>query len=75
MTPTIPSDQLVHDITFSEIDYMVDRMRAIECRTGNPEGIEIHQFGHTWCFYSKTMPWATFYTVKGIKAEDSVYLD
>jgi len=57
-------------IESSEIGYMLDRMEAIRSRPGNPEGIEIARFGGAACFYSKTMPWATFNTVKGLRSGD-----
>ncbi len=55
----------------SEIDYMLDRMEAIRERPGNPEGVEIARIGGAICFYSKTMPWATFNTVKGLRSGDA----
>ena len=34
----LPSEELIERIQDSETDYMLDRMKAIEGRTGNPEG-------------------------------------
>lgn len=75
MAPLIPSSELVKDIEFSELDYLHDRMNAIRNRTGNPEGIEIVQFGNAVCFYSKTMPWGAFNTVKGMTSADREHVD
>ncbi|MDQ0059841.1 GNAT family N-acetyltransferase [Paenibacillus harenae] len=69
------SETLISRIVQSEIDYMTDRMLAIKERPGNPEGIEIWQTGHTTCYYSETMPWASFNTVKGFRGEDIEHLD
>lgn len=71
----LPSEELIHRIQHSETDYMQDRMKAIEGRPGNPEGVEIEQFGQALCLYSRTMPWLSFNTVKGIQSEDSIHLD
>jgi len=71
----IPSIKLVRDIEFSELDYMYDRMIAIRSRPGNPEGIELAQYGNARCFYSRTMPWGSFNTVKGLTSDDHVHLD
>lgn len=54
---------------------MTDRMLAIKERPGNPEGIEIWQTGQTSCYFSETMPWASFNTVKGFRSEDIEHLD
>ena len=53
----LPSEELIERIQDSETDYMLDRMKAIEGRTGNPEGVEMKRFGRALCLYSKTMPW------------------
>ncbi|MHA7965489.1 GNAT family N-acetyltransferase [Paenibacillus sp. CAU 1782] len=50
-------------------------MAAIMDRPGNPEGIEIGEFGGTLCLYSRTMPWGQFNAVKGLKGSDIGYLD
>ncbi|KOR89852.1 GNAT family N-acetyltransferase [Paenibacillus solani] len=71
----LPSEELMVRIQQSETDYMYDRMKAIEERAGNPEGVEMAYFGHALCLYSKTMPWPSFNTVKGIRSEDVVHLD
>ncbi|TXK71946.1 GNAT family N-acetyltransferase [Paenibacillus sp. N3.4] len=63
------------EIEHSEINYMHDRMLAIQSRLNNPEGIEVQQFGNAWCFYSRTMPWAAFNTVKGMTNADIELLD
>ena len=54
----------------SESDYMVDRMQAIAERRDNPEGVVIARFGGAVCLYSRTMPWGSFNTVKGITDAD-----
>ncbi|MEC0094183.1 hypothetical protein [Paenibacillus macquariensis] len=54
----------------SEINYMIDRMTAIQEREGNPEGIEINEFGLCTAFYSRTMPWGLFNNVKGLIEEE-----
>ncbi|MFC3799526.1 GNAT family N-acetyltransferase [Cohnella sp. GCM10012308] len=66
-----PSLALISDIEASEIEFMMDRMEAIRDRPGNPEGIEIERFGNAVCFYSKTMPWPAFNTVKGLAETDA----
>lgn len=75
MNRLIPSIDLIKEIELSEIDYMTDRMLAIQSRDKNPEGIDIQQFGNAVCFYSKTMPWPTFNTVKGLTNNDLEHLD
>ncbi|MCR8843298.1 GNAT family N-acetyltransferase [Paenibacillus sp. SC116] len=75
MNPIVPSLRLIHDIENSEIDYMSDRMIAIQNRPNNPEGIEIQHFGNAVCFYSRTMPWPTFNTVKGLTSADIEYIE
>ena len=55
----------------SEVDYTLDRMEAIRDRPGNPEGIEMLRIGGALCIYSRTMPWAGFNTVKGLKSSDA----
>ncbi|SMF82522.1 Acetyltransferase (GNAT) domain-containing protein [Paenibacillus uliginis N3/975] len=75
MIPSFPSEPLIVDIESSEVDYMTDRMKAIEERDGNPEGVEITRIGHAVCLYSKSMPWPSFNTVKGIRSEDIPYID
>ncbi|MFD0959062.1 GNAT family N-acetyltransferase [Paenibacillus chungangensis] len=71
----LPSEQLVHEIESSEIQYMLDRMTAIQSKAGNPEGIEMKHFGSTLCLYSERMPWAMFNTVKGMSSADAEYID
>ncbi|MFD0618854.1 GNAT family N-acetyltransferase [Paenibacillus sp. GCM10027629] len=70
MSRYIATESLIQDIEQSEIDYMVDRMRSIQLRDDNPEGVEIVRLGRATCFYSKTMPWPMFNTVKGLRNED-----
>ena len=71
----LPSPQRTREIEQSEIDYMTDRMVAIRNRPHNPEGIEIEKFGSAVCFYSKTMPWASFNTVKGLTHDDKNFIE
>lgn len=59
------SHEIAEALERSEIEYMTDRMLAIQEREGNPEGIEIQQFGQCTAFYSRTMQWALFNNVKG----------
>ncbi|WP_152393568.1 GNAT family N-acetyltransferase [Paenibacillus guangzhouensis] len=75
MSRYLPTKSLIEDIEQSEIDYMVDRMRSIQLRDGNPEGVEILHMGHATCFYSKSMPWPMFNTVKGLSNEDLEHLE
>lgn len=75
MRAQLPSETLIRDMVYSEVDYMMDRMLAIQNREGNPEGIELKRFGNVLCLYSKTMPWATFNTVKGMTHADLNYMD
>lgn len=70
MNRYLSNESFMNEIEQSEIDYMVDRMRSIQLREGNPEGVEIVRIGHATCFYSKTMPWPMFNTVKGLRNED-----
>lgn len=70
METLIVSEQLIKDIVRSETEYMHDRMAAIQSRSGNPEGIEMRTIGNALCLYSKTMPWLSFNTVKGITNDD-----
>ncbi|MDI4647461.1 GNAT family N-acetyltransferase [Cohnella hashimotonis] len=70
-----PSLALIRDIEASEIEFMMDRMEAIRDRPGNPEGVEIERFGNAVCFYSKTMPWPAFNTVKGLAEADADRID
>lgn len=75
MRTYFPSESLIRDIVYSEVDYMLDRMLAIQHREGNPEGIELKRFGNVLCLYSQTMPWAAFNTVKGMTQADLKYMD
>jgi len=70
-----PSSELIKDLTNAEIHYMVDRMTAIKERPGNPEGVEVEQFGQALCLYSRSMPWPSFNTVKGLTSTDTGVLD
>ncbi|WP_213621524.1 GNAT family N-acetyltransferase [Paenibacillus sp. J22TS3] len=67
--------ELIQEIEQSEIRYMSDRMSAIQGRPGNPEGIEIQQFGQAVCYYSRSMPWGSFNTVKGITGAEVELID
>lgn len=64
--------QLAETLEKSETDYMVDRMNAIKEREGNPEGIEIKQFGNCTAFYSRTMAWGQFNNVKGPLSKEMI---
>ena len=75
MNDYLPSANLVREIEESEMEYMIDRMEAIQSRPGNPEGIEVKRFGSAVCYYSKTMPWPSFNRVKGLRSEDASQLD
>lgn len=70
----LPDARLIDEIERSEIAYMTDRMKAIRERTGNPEGVDIREFGGAVAYYSETMPWASFNTVKGLRAGDESLL-
>jgi GNAT superfamily N-acetyltransferase len=65
---------LVDELERCEIESMADRMTAIQERTGNPEGVEIAKIGGATCFYSRTMPWPAFNTVKGLRNEGEAEL-
>ncbi len=69
------SETLIHTVAASETDYMIDRMQAIAERPGNPEGIAMERFGDAVCFYSRTMPWGNFNTVKGMTSQSMESLD
>ncbi|MNW31582.1 hypothetical protein D3C74_85050 [compost metagenome] len=71
----LPSLSLVQEIERAEIDYMTDRMLAIQQREGNPEGIKQQRFGHAVCYYSRTMPWPSFNTVKGLTSADIEHIE
>lgn len=71
----MPSSGLIEQLDQSEIDYMSDRMRAIQSRPGNPEGIEVQRFGSVVCLYSRTMPWGQFNAVKGLRDSNIEQLD
>ncbi|CAG5084741.1 GCN5-related N-acetyltransferase [Thermobacillus xylanilyticus] len=75
MNQSVPSLELIRAIEQSEIDYMYDRMLAIRGRPGNPEGVEIGQFGNALCLYSRTMHWPSFNTVKGLTSEEIGQID
>ncbi|MFB5762130.1 GNAT family N-acetyltransferase [Paenibacillus medicaginis] len=75
MRPMLPTLQLIEEIEQSEIDYMTDRMQAIQEKPGNPEGVEIHKFGNAVAYYSRTMHWLSFNTVKGLRDQDIDFLD
>ncbi|MBJ6360652.1 GNAT family N-acetyltransferase [Paenibacillus sp. GCM10012307] len=67
--------ELAELIEQSEVQYMIDRMRAIEERPGNPMGIELAQFGRATAFFAREMPWPQFNTVKGMGRDDVGWLD
>lgn len=75
MIYSIPSEQLIKEIELSEVDYMYDRMIAIQSRPSNPEGIEVTKFGNALCLFSRTMPWASFNTVKGLTSNDIQFIE
>lgn len=58
----------------SEMEYMIDRMKAMKERPGNPMGIEIQYFGEAVALYSREMPWPQFNTVKGIGSAEESYV-
>lgn len=65
------SGQLAEALEAAETGVLVDRMEAIRSREGNPEGIEIEQFGGCTAVYSRTMGWTSFNAVCGIGPEDT----
>ncbi|MEF2244628.1 GNAT family N-acetyltransferase [Paenibacillus sp. IITD108] len=75
MMSLTPSQELLETIELSERDYMLDRMLAIQSRTGNPEGVAIQKFGQAYAFYSKMMPWPSFNTVMGLRSTSADYLE
>lgn len=75
MNLTLPTRQLIEEIEQSEIDYMIDRMQAIREKHGNPEGVEMHKFGNGVAYYSRTMHWPAFNTVKGLRDQDIEVLE
>lgn len=72
---THASPNLINAIESSERDYMLDRMKAIQTRPNNPEGVVLRQIGDAWCFYASTMPWPSFNTVRGVHSQDIGLLD
>lgn len=69
------SIELIEEMERSEVEYMRDRMIAIRNKPGNPEGVEVERIGNATCYYSKTMPWASFNTVKGVRSSDIDLID
>ncbi|WP_166237723.1 GNAT family N-acetyltransferase [Paenibacillus turpanensis] len=69
------SSQLAEALERSEIEYMTDRMIAIQEREGNPMGVELHRLGTSTLLYSKAMPWPQFNTIKGFSDADLPQLD
>ena len=69
------SQELASGLERAEIDYMIDRMTAVQERPGNPMGVEMRAFGGATAFYSKAMPWPQFNTVKGLSADEMDCLD
>ncbi|WP_054024781.1 GNAT family N-acetyltransferase [Bacillus sp. FJAT-28004] len=65
------SKELAKRIQQSEIEYLTSRISSIGERPGNPEGVEINQYGQTVAYYIKTMPWGIFNSVKGLGDEDN----
>lgn len=64
------NQELAEKIQQSEIDYVSSRIHSIREREGNPEGVEIVNFGRTTAYYIQTMPWGIFNCVKGISDEE-----
>jgi hypothetical protein len=71
----LPAYELTERVEQAETECLRDRMEAIRSRPGNPEGVEVARFGGADCFYSRTMPWPSFNTVKGVRTADIAYLD
>jgi len=71
----ILNEQLTKRIEQSEIEYVTSRISSIGERPGNPEGVEINQYGQTVAYYIRTMPWSIFNSVKGLGDEDSDKLE
>lgn len=69
------NEQLAKRLTACETEYLASRIRSIGERDGNPEGVEIAQFGHTSAFYVQTMPWGLFNSVKGFSHGDAAQLE
>ncbi|MEK8132763.1 GNAT family N-acetyltransferase [Paenibacillus filicis] len=72
---TLLSEATIRIVEKSEIDYMTDRMSAIREREGNPEGVELRKFGEATAFYSRTMAWPSFNTVKGLRDAELPFLE
>lgn len=75
MPSYLMSKDLYEEIEGSEAHYMLDRMKAIQERKGNPENVELQQFGDAIVYYSETMPWPQFNTVKFFHDRDLHRLD
>ncbi|MBB6735191.1 GNAT family N-acetyltransferase [Cohnella zeiphila] len=71
----LPSYELTERIERAETEALLDRMEAIRSRPGNPEAVEVARIGGAVCFYSRTMPWPSFNTVKGVRSADVARLD
>ncbi|WP_309118314.1 GNAT family N-acetyltransferase [Paenibacillus sp.] len=72
---SLMTEPLYGTLERSESEYMLDRMTAIRERAGNPEGVEFERFGGALAFYSKSMPWPQFNTVKLLSEEEIDVLD
>ncbi|WP_208643774.1 GNAT family N-acetyltransferase [Paenibacillus barcinonensis] len=64
------NEELAKRIVKCETDYFTSRISSIGERAGNPEGVEIKQFGDTTAFYIQSMPWGLFNSVKGFSQDD-----
>ncbi len=67
--------KLAERVEQSEMRYMVDRMRAMQERPGNPMGVEIARFGNAVALYAREMPWPQFNTVKGLSEAEAERVD
>ncbi|CAM3525422.1 GNAT family N-acetyltransferase [Marinicrinis lubricantis] len=72
MLRPVTAADISHLIEQSEMDYMKDRMLAIQEREGNPEGIEIKEIDTCLLLYSRTMAWGQFNNVKGPFTEEHI---
>lgn len=75
MECSIVSEELINEIEQSEINYMWDRMLAIQQKSGNPEAVELQRIGEAACYFSAGMPWPTFNTIKGCRSADIDRID
>ncbi|MDF2939153.1 MAG: family N-acetyltransferase [Paenibacillaceae bacterium] len=75
MVLPVLTEDMAKRIIQSETDYLTSRISSIGEKNGNPEGVEIRNYGQTTAFYIRTMPWGLFNSVKGFSQEEAASLE